>query len=77
MINYEPQETVHQCMVHLLIDFLELGLHEHNTLVVLDIPDVRQVIDSLAPLVCEERWRLGVRWLDPVGEQVSLLCLIP
>jgi len=43
----------------------------------LHVPNVIQVVDALAPFVSEERWRLRVRWLYPVGEKVTLLCLIP
>lgn len=61
----------------LLVHLVQLGLHHHHALPVGGVPDVRQVVDALAPLV-HQQWRgLGVRRLHPVGEQVALVRLVP
>lgn len=52
-------------------------LHQHHALPVGGVPHIGQVVDALAPLVDEQRRRLAVCRLDPVGEQVPLVRLVP
>lgn len=58
VIDNEPQKSIHQGVVHLFVDFLKLGLHQDNTLIVLHVPNISQVIDALTPFVSKEGWRL-------------------
>lgn len=77
VVEDEAQEPVEQREIDLLVDLLELGLHQHDALALARVPHVGEVVDALAPLVGEERRRLGVGGLDPVGEEVTLVGLIP
>ena len=75
MVHDEAQEAVEEREVDLLVDLAELGLHEDVALALARLPHVVQVVDALAPLVDEERRRLGVGRLDPRGEQAALVGL--
>jgi len=52
-------------------------LYADDALAVARVPDVSQVVDAEAPLVDEQRRRLRVGRLDPVGQQVALVRLVP
>ena len=52
---------VEQRQVHLFVHLLERRLHHHHALPLLRLPDARQVVDALAPLVDEQRRRLRAR----------------
>ena len=70
-------KPVEQGQINLLKHLLQLTLHHHNALPIAGLPDVHQVVDACAPLVHQERRRLQISWLDPVGKQVALVSLIP
>ena len=40
-------------------------------------PNIRQVVHTLAPLVDQQRGWLGIGRLHPVGEEVSMITLVP
>ena len=75
--GHQPQEAVEQGQVDLLVHLGVLRLDADDALAVGRVPHVRQVVDAEAPLVDEEGRRLRVGRLDPVGQQVSLVALIP
>mmetsp|Transcript_33281 Transcript_33281/g.109100 ORF Transcript_33281/g.109100 Transcript_33281/m.109100 type:complete len:1053 (+) Transcript_33281:4096-7254(+) len=77
VIHDQPQQAVQQRQVNLLRNVFELGLENDDALAIRGVPHIRQVIDALAPLVHQERSWLGVRRLDPVGEQMTVVALIP
>ena len=74
VIQDEAQESVQQRQVDLLVYLRQHGLHEYVALALARLPDVRQVVDALAPLVHEKRRRLGIGGLDPGGEEPALIC---
>ena len=75
MIKDKPQQTVEQREIDLLVDLRQHGFHHDVTLALARLPDVRQVVDPLTPLVDEERRRLSVCGLDPGREEASLVRL--
>lgn len=75
VVHDEAQEAVEQREVDLLVDLAELRLHEDVALALARLPHVVQVVDALAPLVHEQRRRLGVGRLDPRREQATLVGL--
>jgi len=77
MIDDESQQSIEKSEIHLLVDLLELGLHDDDAFSVGSLPDSLQVVDALAPLVDEKWRRLVVAGLDPVGEQPSLVGFVP
>mmetsp|Transcript_889 Transcript_889/g.2132 ORF Transcript_889/g.2132 Transcript_889/m.2132 type:complete len:706 (-) Transcript_889:1206-3323(-) len=77
VVDDEPQKAIQHRPVDLLRDVLELGLQDDNALAIRRVPDVRQVIDTLAPLVHQQGGRLRVCRLDPVGEEVAVVTLVP
>mmetsp|Transcript_3491 Transcript_3491/g.11579 ORF Transcript_3491/g.11579 Transcript_3491/m.11579 type:complete len:907 (-) Transcript_3491:778-3498(-) len=77
VVEHQPQEAVEQGQVDLLVHLGVLRLDADDALAVGRVPHVRQVVDAEAPLVDEEGRRLRVGRLDPVGQQVSLVALIP
>ena len=85
---WQQQGTYHVSRAHTRQSIGKAGTHRHprllsphlhhdDTLSVVCVPDVLQVVDSLAPLEAQERGRLQVRWFDPVGKQVALVGLVP
>ena len=77
VIDNQSEEFIQECKIDLVIEFLELCLHQHDTLVFRDIPDISEIIDALTPFVYEKWRRLRIPRLDPVREEVSLVSLIP
>mmetsp|Transcript_6161 Transcript_6161/g.24641 ORF Transcript_6161/g.24641 Transcript_6161/m.24641 type:complete len:696 (-) Transcript_6161:121-2208(-) len=77
VVDDEPQQAVEHRQVHLLVQLLELGLQDDQALALRGLPHVREVVDALAPLVHEERGRLGVGGFHPVGKEVPLVGLVP
>lgn len=77
MIDNQSEELIQECKIDLVIEFLELGLHQYDTLVFRDIPDISEIVDALTPFVNEKWRRLRIPRLDPVREEVSLISLIP
>mmetsp|Transcript_45139 Transcript_45139/g.81182 ORF Transcript_45139/g.81182 Transcript_45139/m.81182 type:complete len:243 (+) Transcript_45139:3641-4369(+) len=77
VIHDQAQQTVEKSQVNLLGDVLELALQHNYTLSIGCVPDICQVIHTLAPLVDQQWCGLGVGWLDPIGEQVAMVTLIP
>lgn len=59
---------------HLLIDLLELGLQHYHALSRIGIPNLRQVVDSLGPLVHQKRGRLRVARLFAAITQIAFSC---
>ena len=60
VVQNQTQQTVEQREVDLLVHLRENRLHEHVALALARLPDIGQVVDALAPLVHEQRGRLGV-----------------
>ena len=77
VINNQPEELVQEGEVNLIVELLKFGLHQHDTLIFGDIPYISEVIDALAPLIDEQWGRLRVTGLNPAGEEVPLVSLIP
>mmetsp|Transcript_100146 Transcript_100146/g.251032 ORF Transcript_100146/g.251032 Transcript_100146/m.251032 type:complete len:367 (+) Transcript_100146:3702-4802(+) len=77
VVHNQPQQAVEQGQVDLLGHILELRLKHHNALAVRGVPHICQVIDTLTPLVHQQRRWLGVCRLDPIGEQVAMVALVP
>ena len=50
---------------------------KHEALALGDVPHVLEVVDAVAELVDEEGGGLVVRGLDPVGEEATLVRLVP
>ena len=73
VVHDKPHQAVEHGEVHLLKHALKLGLQHHHARPIRGVPNVRQVVYALAPLVHQQRRRLGVRGLDPVREQVPLV----
>ena len=73
MVKDKSQETVEQREINLLVDFREDRLHHDVALALARLPDVRQVVDALAPLVHEKRRRLGISGLDPSREETTFV----
>ena len=73
MVENQPKETIQKCEIDLLVYFGKDGLHEDVALALAGLPDVRQVVDTLAPLVNEERRRFSVRRLDPSREKTTFV----
>ena len=59
----------------LLVYFRQHGLHHNNTFALTGLPDICQIVDTLAPLVDKERRRFCVGRLDPRREQTTLVSL--
>ena len=55
VINNQPHETVEQRKIDLFKHLFKSRLQHDDALAFIRVPDVRQVIDALAPLVHEER----------------------
>ena len=77
MIDNQSEEFVQESKVDLIVELFELGLHKDDALVLRDIPDIRQIVDTLAPFVDEEGGWLRITRLDPVREEVTLVCFVP
>mmetsp|Transcript_10204 Transcript_10204/g.41240 ORF Transcript_10204/g.41240 Transcript_10204/m.41240 type:complete len:678 (+) Transcript_10204:3871-5904(+) len=77
VVDDEAEQAVEHGEVNLLEHLLEFGLEHDDALAVVGVPHVGEVVDTLAPLVHQQRRRLGVRGLDPVGEQMPLVGLVP
>lgn len=60
VVQNQPQQSVEQRQIDLLIDLRQDSLHQDITFAFTGLPDVSQVVDPLAPLVNQEwRW-LGI-----------------
>eukprot|EP00123_Amoebidium_parasiticum_P018099 comp24100_c1_seq1/m.43516 comp24100_c1_seq1/g.43516 ORF comp24100_c1_seq1/g.43516 comp24100_c1_seq1/m.43516 type:complete len:578 (+) comp24100_c1_seq1:3557-5290(+) len=77
VVHNKTQQTIQQRQIHLLVEFVELGLEHDVALAFRGVPHILQVIDALAPLVHEEWWGLCVCGLDPWREQPAFVGLIP
>ena len=77
VIHNESQQAIQKRRIHLLVHFVHLSLNQNSGPVFSGVPHISQVIQTLAPFVHEQGRRLLVSRLDPVGEQVTLVCLIP
>jgi hypothetical protein len=77
MVNNQPEKLVQESEVNLIVELLQFGLHQYDTLIFGDIPHISEVIDTLAPLIHKQWGRLRVAGLNPAGEEVSLVGLIP
>ena len=75
VVENEAQQAVEQCQVDLLVYLGQNGLHHDVALALAGLPDVRQVVDTLAPLIHQERRRLGVCRLDPSREEATFVRL--
>jgi hypothetical protein len=75
VVKDEAEKTVQKRQVDLLVHLRELRLHQHNTLALARLPDLIEVVDTLAPLVNEQWWRLGIRRLNPGREEAPLIRL--
>ena len=52
-------------------------MDEHVALALGRFPHFLQVVDALAPLVGQQRWRLAVTRFDPGREESPLVSLVP
>ena len=75
MIEDQTKQTVQQRQIDLLVDLGQDSLHHDVALALARLPDVRQVVDALTPLVDEKRGRLRVCGLDPRWEETTLIGL--
>lgn len=73
VVEDQSKQSVEQCQIHLLVDLREDRLHENVALPVVSLPNVREVVDPLAPLVHEQWRRLSVCRLDPCREEPTLI----
>mmetsp|Transcript_30637 Transcript_30637/g.99608 ORF Transcript_30637/g.99608 Transcript_30637/m.99608 type:complete len:435 (-) Transcript_30637:2259-3563(-) len=76
VVDDEAQQTVEHRQVHLLLELFKLGLQHDHALALGGFPHIHEVVDALAPFVHKKRRGLGVRGLDPVGEEVTLVRLV-
>ena len=60
MIEDETQQSVEQGEINLLVYLRGNSLHQDIAFTLAGLPDVGQVVDYLAPLVDQQRWRLGI-----------------
>jgi len=51
VIDYESQKSIQESQIDFLVDFLETGFQQNNTLAFRSIPDSLEVIDTLTPFV--------------------------
>ena len=72
VVDDEAQQTVEQCKVDLLVDLLELSLEHDDALALGRVPHVVKVVDAEAPLVDQQRRRLGVAGLTQFGNRWRL-----
>jgi hypothetical protein len=77
MINNQSEQFVQEREINLIIELFEFRLHQYNTLIFRNIPHISQIVDSLAPLEDKKWRRLRITGLNPVGEQISFVSLIP
>mmetsp|Transcript_70723 Transcript_70723/g.165865 ORF Transcript_70723/g.165865 Transcript_70723/m.165865 type:complete len:432 (+) Transcript_70723:3649-4944(+) len=77
VINDKAEQAIQQRQVDLLRNVFKLALQHHHALTIRGVPDVRQVVDTLAPLVDQQGGRLRVCRLHPVGEEMPMVTLIP
>ena len=77
VINNQPEKLVQESEVNLIVELLKFGLHQYDTLIFGDIPDISEVIDALAPLIDKQWGRLRVAGLNPARKEIPLVSLIP
>ena len=77
VVDDEAQQPIKQRQVDLLVHLGELRLDAHDAVALGRVPHVLEVVDAQAPLVDEQWRRLCVGRLDPVGQQVALVRLVP
>jgi hypothetical protein len=75
VVKNETEKTVQKRQIDLLVHLRKLRLHQHNALALAGLPDLIEVIDTLAPLVNEQWRRLGIRRLNPRREETPLIRL--
>lgn len=75
MVHDETQESVEERKIDLLVNLRKLGLHQDVALSLARFPHFVQIVDSLTPLVDEERGGLGIGGLDPGREETTLVGL--
>lgn len=75
MVHDQPQQPVEQRQIDLFVHPRQDRLHHDQALSLGRLPDIREVVDTLAPLVDKQRRGLGIRRLDPRGEQTPLVGL--
>jgi len=51
VIDDESQKSIQESQIDFLVDFLETGFQQNNTLAFRSIPDSLEVIDTLTPFV--------------------------
>jgi len=74
-VQDESEETLQEGGIHLLVDLRELRLHQDDTFALGCLLDAVQVVDSLTPLVHQERRRFGVGRFDPGREEAAFVRL--
>jgi hypothetical protein len=73
VIHDESQQPIKEREIHLFVDFGQLRFNHNVAFAIGCLPDVVQVIDTLAPLIYEQwRW-LSIGGLDPGREETSLI----
>ena len=60
VVHDEANQTVEERQVNLLVHLRQDGFHHDVALSFTGLPNVGQVVDALAPLVDQERRRLGI-----------------
>ena len=58
MIHYESKQLIQKSKVYFLIKLFELGFKQHYILVFTHIPNISEIVYSLAPLIDKQRRRL-------------------
>jgi len=72
-VQDKSEETLQESEIHLLVDLRESRPHQDDTFALGHLPDVVQVVDSLAPLVHQEWRRFGIGRLDPGREGAAFV----
>jgi hypothetical protein len=76
MIQNQSKQSIKERQINLLIHPRKHSLHHDDRLSLGSIPNIGQIVDTLTPLVNQEWWGLGIGWLNPGGEQATLIPLI-
>lgn len=77
VIHDQSEQSIQEGEIHLLVGLFEFGFEEHQRLTLRGIPNTMEVVDTLAPLIHQQRRRFSITRLDPVGEQSPLVGLVP
>jgi hypothetical protein len=73
VVHDETQETVEKSEIDLFVDLRQLSFHQDVAFSLASFPNFVQVVDSLTPLVDEERSGFGIGGLDPGGEETTFV----